>query len=196
MKFLYWGGVRSLTIRSFYLMFRLRKCGFGLTVRKGARINAPHWVTMGERCVLNQYASIHLNQIDAKITPSCVIGTNVRIGAYTSIGCSNEIIIEDNVGIAPYVHITDRNHGFEDVSIPIYRQPATSPGKVIIGADSWLGYGVQVMPNVKIGKHCVIAAGSVVTKDVPCFCVAAGVPAKIIKRYNFETSAWEKICAK
>ena len=94
---------------------------------------------------------------------------------------------------APHVHVTDRNHTYEDISIPISRQPAVSDGPVLIGRETWLGYGVQVMPNVRIGRHCVIAAGSIVTKNIPDYSVAVGIPAKVIKKYNFETSQWEKI---
>lgn len=175
------------------MKFRLRSCGLGLIVRKGVRINVPCRVSIGKMCVLDRYSSIHVNAIDKKMIPSLSIGDNVLIGAYSSIGCSNEIIIEDNVMFAPHVHITDRNHSYDDVTKPINRQPAISPGKVVVGAGSWLGYGVQIMPKVKIGKHCVVAAGSVVTRDIPDYSVAVGIPAKVIKKYNFQTSQWEKV---
>lgn len=64
---------------------------------------------------------------------------------------------------------------------------------MFIGKESWLGYGVQVMPNVKIGKHCVIAAGSIVTRNIPDFSVAVGIPAKVIKKFNLESQKWKKI---
>lgn len=172
-------------------MLSVNKCGIGLVVNKGVRINKPKRISLGKRVYLDRNSSIYIDKINAQ-EPTLKIGNNVLIGAYTSIGCSNEVIIEDNVLFAPHVHVTDRNHAFEDISRPINIQPAISPGPVFIGAETWLGYGVQVMPNVHIGKHCVIAAGSIVTKDIPDYCVAAGIPAKIIKKYNFETSEWEK----
>ena len=61
-----------------------------------------------------------------------------------------------------------------------------------IGDGSWLGTHVVIAGNVKIGKHCVIGANSVVTKDIPDYCVAAGIPAKIIKKYNFDTCTWDR----
>lgn len=175
-----------------WLTIRLKECGFGLIVKTGVQINKPRQVYLGKRVCLNRYVTIYLNKISDKI-PIVKIGDNVLIGAYSSIGCSNEIIIEDNVMLAPHVHITDRNHSYEDIKTPISKQPAVSPGSVIIGKDTWLGYGVQVMPNVKIGRHCVIAAGSIITKDIPDYSVAVGMPAKVIKRYNKETNKWEKI---
>ena len=93
---------------------------------------------------------------------------------------------------APHVHISDRNHGFEDIHTPISRQKVTSNGPVVIGAETWLGFGCQVMSGVKIGRHCVIAAGAVVVKDVPDYCVVGGNPARILKQYNLMTNKWEK----
>ena len=61
-----------------------------------------------------------------------------------------------------------------------------------IGDGSWLGTHVVIAGNVKIGKHCVIGANSVVTKDIPDYCVAVGIPAKIIKKYNFDTCTWDR----
>lgn len=192
MKFLYWGGYKSLSFRSLWFTLRLKRCGLGLIVKKGVRINKPKQVCIGDRVSLDLYASIHLNKISEN-DPIVKIGNNVLIGAYSSIGCSNKIIIEDDVMFAPHVHITDRNHSYENVNIAINKQPANSPGSVFIGKESWLGYGVQVMPNVKIGKHCVIAAGSIVTRNIPDFSVAVGIPAKVIKKFNLESQKWEKI---
>ena len=191
-KYLYWGGYKSLTPKMIWLTIILKRCGAGLIVRKGVRINKPKLVSLGKYVCLDRYVSIFINKI-SEITPNVIIGDNVLIGGFSSIGCSNSIVIEDNVILAPHVHITDRNHSYEDVQTPIRKQPAVSPGPVIIGKGSWLGYGSQVMPNVKIGKHCVVAAGSVVTRDIPDYCVVVGIPARVIKRYNENTESWERV---
>lgn len=192
LKFLYWGGYKSLSFKSLWLSLQFKECGVGLIAKPGVRVNKPKQVSLGKRVCLDRQSSIFLNQISGK-RPIVRIGNNVLIGAYSSIGCSNEVVIEDDVMFAPHVHVTDRNHTYEDISIPISRQPAVSDGPVLIGRETWLGYGVQVMPNVRIGRHCVIAAGSIVTKNIPDYSVAVGIPAKVIKKYNFETSRWEKI---
>ncbi|WP_289818532.1 DapH/DapD/GlmU-related protein, partial [uncultured Duncaniella sp.] len=62
---------------------------------------------------------------------------------------------------------------------------------VRIGEGSWLGVGVSVL-GANIGRHCVIGANAVVTKDIPDYCVAAGIPARIIKRYDFDSREWRK----
>ena len=64
--------------------------------------------------------------------------------------------------------------------------------RVLIDDGTWLGTNVVVVGNVHIGKQCVIGANSVVTKDIPDYCVAAGSPAKVLKRYNFESKEWER----
>jgi acetyltransferase-like isoleucine patch superfamily enzyme len=67
------------------------------------------------------------------------------------------------------------------------------PGPVIIEDEVWIGNGACILPNVTIGKHSIIGSNAVVTKDIPPYCVAAGVPAKIIKQYNPQTEKWEKV---
>lgn len=64
---------------------------------------------------------------------------------------------------------------------------------ITIGKDTWIGAHVSIIGNVSIGKHCVIAANSVVVKDIPDYSVAAGVPAKVIKKYSFEKEEWIKV---
>lgn len=126
-------------------------------------------------------------------TPVLKLGDNIRLGKWCDIGCTNEIILEDSVLFAPYVHISDRDHGYEDVTKAITFQPIVPRGPIRIGAGTWVGFRAQILGKVDIGKHCVIAAGSVVTKDIPDYCVVGGNPARILKRYNFETQKWERV---
>jgi acetyltransferase-like isoleucine patch superfamily enzyme len=81
------------------------------------------------------------------------------------------------------VHITDLNHGYDDVERPIsvQHQPIDP---VTIGAGSWLGHGTIVLPGSHIGRHVVVGANSVVTGDLPDFCVAVGAPARVIRHYE------------
>ena len=77
--------------------------------------------------------------------------------------------------------------------MPITVQPLISKGGVEIGDHCWLGFGCEILSGVNIGKHSIIAARAVVTKDVPSYSIVAGNPAKIVKKYNFVTKEWEKI---
>ncbi len=92
--------------------------------------------------------------------------------------------------------ITNPNHGYENVNLPICQLPYKNypnGSTVKIGSGSWIGAHVCIIGNVKIGKHCVIGAGAVVNKDIPDYSVAVGVPAKIIKKYDFEKKQWVKL---
>lgn len=121
---------------------------------------------------------------------------NVKIGHDTRIGIGNVIIgpvsIGNHVILAQNIVMSGLNHGYEDVTIPIHQQAVTT-APITIEDDSWLGANVVVTAGVTIGKHCVIAAGAVVTKSIPPFSIAVGNPARVIKQYNFESKTWERV---
>ncbi len=114
------------------------------------------------------------------------------IGNYNHIYATQSIIIEKNVLTADKVYISDNLHGYEDISMPIIKQPIKQCKPVIIGEGSWLGEHVCVI-GASVGKHCVIGANSVVTRDIPDYCVAVGAPAKVIKRYSAEKGEWIRV---
>ena len=110
---------------------------------------------------------------------------DVIIGDYTRIGIHNTIIgpvtIGSHVNLAQGITVTALNHNFNDTGRRIDEQ-GVSTQAVTIGDDVWVGANAVVLPGVTIGRHCIVAAGAVVTKDVPDGCVVAGIPAKIIKK--------------
>jgi acetyltransferase-like isoleucine patch superfamily enzyme len=120
-------------------------------------------------------------------SPEIQIGKNCYFGAYNHITCINKISIGDNVLTGKWVTITDNNHGettFDSVSIPPGQRALTSKGPVIIGDNVWIGDKATILGGVTIGESVIIAANSVVTKDVPPYSVVAGIPAKVIKKMN------------
>lgn len=125
------------------------------------------------------------SQVKLSIADGC------RIGNFNHIYASQEIVIEKNVLTADKVYITDNLHSYDNVNIPIRDQPIKQLKKVLIGEGSWLGENVCII-GASIGKGCVIGANCVVNKDIPDFCVVVGVPARIIKRFDFETNQWMK----
>lgn len=114
------------------------------------------------------------------------------IGHFNHIYATKKVIIEENVLTADKVYISDNMHGYQDINLPIRNQIIMQNNEVIIGTGSWLGENVCIL-GAKIGRHCVIGANSVVTKDIPDYCVAVGVPAKVIKRYSFDAEKWIKV---
>ncbi len=110
-----------------------------------------------------------------------VIGSRCLIGRQSSIVGHYSIRIEDDVFLGPNVYVTDQNHGFEDLELPIGKQ-VMAEQPVVIGSGSWLGANVVILPGVTIGKHVTIGAGSVVTADLPDNSVAVGSPARIVRQ--------------
>jgi acetyltransferase-like isoleucine patch superfamily enzyme len=123
-------------------------------------------------------------------TPDLVIGKGTQIGDYCHITCAKRVEIGEGVLMTQGVFVSDSNHVYGDITKPILAQGLTVK-PVSIGAGSWLGNHAVVV-GCSIGKNCVVGANSVVTRDVPDYCVVAGAPAKIIKRFDEATRAWIK----
>lgn len=126
-------------------------------------------------------------------------GKNVQLNDYVHITAMTNVVIGDNVLMASKIYISDCTHGSysgdnfdsDPNSIPIDR--ALSTKSVVIEDNVWLGEFVSVLPGVTIGKGSIVGANSVVSKSLPSYVIAVGIPAKPIKKYNFETQKWEKI---
>lgn len=149
--------------------------GRGSKIYSSVRMDTPPYrrFALGRQSVVESFCCIN-NAVG-----------DVIIGDYTRIGLHNTIIgpvtIGSHVNLAQGITVTALNHNFSEASRRIDEQ-GISTGQVVIGDDVWIGANAVVLPNVSIGRHCVVAAGAVVTKDVPDGCIVAGVPAKIIKR--------------
>lgn len=135
----------------------------------------------GERLKLRTFSDWR----DKRFKPEIIIGNNVNIESDCHISAINSVIIDDNVLIASFVYISDHAHGeisAEILTTPPLERPLVSKGPVRICKNVWLGEKVTILPGVTVGEGSIIGANSVVTKDIPPFCVACGCPAKIIKK--------------
>lgn len=167
------------------------------------RIKVDGWVYIGKQTRILNSKNVHLSNKDqiaayCLIIPhgkaSIVMGENVTIGMFSRVACINRVSIGKNTLTGPNVFISDYNHEYRDVSKPICNQGNTdSVSGVEIGDDSWIGTNAVICGDVKIGKHVVIGAGAFVNRDIPDYSVAVGNPARVIKKYNFETNQWEKV---
>lgn len=136
---------------------------------------------------------------DSTIEDFCTVNNgvgDVLIGDRTRIGMNNVLIgpvtIGNDVMFAQNIVLSGLNHGYEDITIVPHKQAVTKK-KITIEDEVWIGANSVVVAGVTIGKHSVIAAGSIVIKDIPPYSVAAGNPAKVIKQYNHETQIWDRI---
>jgi len=165
------------------------KVGSGFNLLEYATLNALSYdgVEIGNNFTLGKYAVIECTGVLRNVGNSLKIGDNVGINHYCFIGVRGNITIGNNVIFGPRVNIFSENHNFARIDTPIKNQGVTKED-TIIGNDVWIGASVSIMPGVKVGNGCVIAAGSVVTKDIADFLVVAGVPAKVIKnrKINFD----------
>lgn len=140
--------------------------------------------SMGNYSVIEDYAIIN------NAVGDIVIGNHARIGLGNTI--IGPVSIGDKVNLAQNIVISALNHNYEDVGKSIADQ-GINIQTVIIENDVWIGANSIILAGVHIGKHVVIGAGSVVTKDIPPYSVALGNPARIVKQYDVEKKQWIKV---
>ena len=149
--------------------------GRGSKIYRSVRMDTPPYrrFSLGQKSVIESYSCIN------NAVGDVVIGDHTRIGLHNTI--IGPVTIGSHVNLAQGITVTALNHNFEASERRIDEQ-GVSTLQVTIGDDIWIGTNAVVLPGVTIGNHCVIAAGAVVTKDVPPHSLVAGVPAKIIKQ--------------
>lgn len=149
--------------------------GRGSKIYSSVRMDTPPYrrFSLGRQSVIESYCCIN-NAVG-----------DVVIGDYTRIGIHNTIIgpvtIGNHVNLAQSITVTALNHNFDDANKRIDEQ-GVSTSQTVIDDDVWIGANAVILPGVTIGTHSVVAAGAVVTKDVPPHSLVGGVPAKIIKK--------------
>ena len=153
---------------------------------KGAFVNEQAWLScltenakihIGEGTRIRSYAQIHADGGFVKMGRRCLVNS------FCVLNGAGGLTIGDDVLIAAQTTIITGNHAFDDPSRSIRDQAADSTQKgVLIGDDVWMGFGVRIMDGVKIGSHSVLAAGAVITHDVPENSVVAGVPGRVLRK--------------
>jgi acetyltransferase-like isoleucine patch superfamily enzyme len=186
--------LRQLSYRRFF-----KQIGGGVIFGKGIVLRHPRRISLGERVAIDDYGLLDASGAgeegitlsnDVVISRNCAVQGktgSVTIGKKTDIGCNTiissvtGIFIGDSVLIAGNCYIGGGRYISERLDVPMMEQGVYSEGPVVIGDDVWLGAGAMVLDGVNIGKGCIVGAGAVVTKNLPDYAVAVGVPAKILK---------------
>lgn len=148
-------------------------------------------IFIGSKVYVNDKAWLACEPLTGDANAALTIGDGTYIGRFSHIYATSKIEIGKKVLMADKVYLSDNLHGYENVELPVIDQPIRQTNPVIIKDGAWLGENVCVI-GASVGRNSVIGSNSVVTKDIPDYCVAVGSPAVIIKRYNFDTKQWCK----
>lgn len=186
----YPGGYEALISGFTTIRWKYRFKSFGKRTRimPGVEIINPQNISVGSYtllsrdCVIESWNFSYLTH-EGSIT----IGNNCNFGEYTHISSVNKIEIGDNCLTGRFVLITDNSHGnndITDIDMAPSKRKVISKAATIIGKNVWIGDKVSIMPGVAIGDSAIIAANAVVTHDIPPYSIAAGIPAKVIKRFS------------
>jgi carbonic anhydrase/acetyltransferase-like protein (isoleucine patch superfamily) len=183
---IYWLGKTQLLYRPFFA-----RLGWKSIIFKPIALKNPQNMHIGKDVAIHSHSWLLTMSLPKCQPPKLTIGDGSDIGNFNHITCVNHVEIGAKVLTADRVHISDNSHGYENPDQPIMDQSVISKGPVIIGDGTWLGENVSVL-SCRIGRNCVIGANAVVTKDIPDFCVVAGVPGRIIKQFDPKSATWKR----
>ncbi len=177
-------------LRGFFLFSNAKIIRFPIDVRGRSAVKVGNGFTTGKYCRIEAFPK--------DTDKSLFIGENFQMNDFVHITAMERVLIGDNVLIASKVYISDCSHGSykgnsDDSppdSIPKDRTLFSIP--VTIENNVWIGESVSILPGVTIGEGSIVGANSVVSRNLPPYVIAVGIPAKPIKKYNFETKIWEK----
>lgn len=179
-----------------------------LQIELPRRLTNPHLmeigddVALGPNCFLaaiTEYPSrisckAHgLEEPLQRFEPRLVIGNRVSATSNLTVAAMYEIVIGDDVMFASNINLTDALHGYASGDEPYKYQPMGRGGPIRIGAGSWIGQNVVVLPGVTVGERAIIGANSVVTTDLPPCSIAVGAPARVIRQWNGSNREWSEV---
>lgn len=174
-----------LWLRWFVTPF-IHSYGRGSVIRRNSRFDVfPfHKFSIGANSTIEDYCTVSNGVGDI------IIGDDSRIGIGSVL--IGPVTIGKQVILAQNIVLSGLNHTYTDVTLPIRLQKVTTAA-IIIEDEVWIGANAVITAGVTVGKHSVVAGGSVVTKNIPPYSIAAGNPAKVIKQYDFEKKEWLRI---
>jgi len=156
--------------------------GQNVTIEDYVKVDgyAKNKVILGNNSKIGKYSIITCTSHMSKYGKGFKMGDNSSCGQFCEFGSAGGVTIGNDVIMGGYISFHSENHNYENNELLIREQGVTSKG-IEIGNNIWVGAKVTFLDGVKVGNNCVIAAGSVVTKDFPDNVIIGGIPAKIIK---------------
>lgn len=186
---------KKLILRKMFMMPVLKNgyghIGTGSCIEKALAIRGKEHIFIGNYTFIRPGARIEcVTEFAGKqYSPRLVIGNSVNVEQNVHIVCATELNIDDDVTISSGVFISDNSHQFDIVPGSVLKTPLKTEA-TYIGKGAFIGVGAKIMQGVTIGKNVIIGANAVVTKSIPDYSIAVGVPAKVIKQYDFEKKKW------
>jgi galactoside O-acetyltransferase len=169
-------GAIGRRLRTKVFFKKLKYAGSNIYFGQNVWIEGWQNISIGDRVSIDRGCILTSTSGSLEIGNNSALNTNIILGADGgSIKIGNDVIIGMNTVIRA------ANHNFDQSPKILIRKQGHSGGNITIDDDVWIGANVTILTNVMIGSHCVIGAGSVVTKDIPSGSIVAGVPAKVIK---------------
>ena len=181
-------------IKSKALLAQFKEVGTQCCVEWPLKIPNPQYITLGKGVFISWNGWLYGNDQyrDQKFEPAITIGDYTYIGNTCHIVACNRVFIGKHVLISDRCYLSDNLHDYRDISCSIFDNTLLVPGEIRIGDYSWIGENVCIYGDITVGKHCVVGANSVLTKNLPDYSIAVGSPARIVKRYDFTVKQWRK----
>ena len=174
-------------IRAIIYKIKFEKIGYLSYIGKPISILNAKKISIGKKVRIYPHARMEVHG-----NGSILIGNNVSIGQGLHLTAGSCLAIGENTTISSNVLITDIDHDYEEIDVHIMDQRLKIKN-TIIGENCFIGSGAKILPGTKLGKQVIVGCNSVVKGEFPDYCVIAGIPAKIIKKYNLHTNQWEKV---
>jgi serine acetyltransferase len=202
----------GIRLRGWFYRYILNQMGKSVTIQTGVEFINAHRIDLCNRVSLDRGVRVRCSTSKGRVVLRdkatlgqgvelyCYeraffeIGEGTSLGSYSRISGLGSVRIGRNCLIAPQVGIFSSNHNFAALDRPIKSQGCSFKG-IEIGDDCWLGSGVKVLDGVTIGQGCVVGAGAVVTKNLPPYSIAVGVPAKVIGDRRTKSSTQDLVMA-
>lgn len=178
-------------MNSSVLQPRFKSCDKSVRFERPVLLKGAEYITIGAGSTVQRYTYLTAwdRGVEKTFKPAIKIGSDCHVGAFNHITAINRIEIGDGFVSGKWVTVTDNSHGeitMKDMSLPVSKREIVSKGPVIIGKNVWVGDKATVLPGVTIGDGVIVGANSVVTKDIPPYCVVGGNPARVIRKVESE----------
>lgn len=176
------------TLTGLWWRWRLHSLGDGAYVHHTSSFVRPENIAIGPRVML--FRGARIEAVGAAPAPQVVLADKVSIQRDVHIGACLKVEILEGTVFGAGVYITDHDHDYRDPKRGYFGTGELLAAPVTIGPKAWIGERAIVLKGVTIGEGAIVGAGALVNRDVPAYSIAVGVPARVVRRFDFELGQW------